>query len=77
MARVDLAYARSLLRVAEPADLLRVVARRVGERLSRKPAPVAVDAEAARLGAAALGRAPKLFDTTTIAADYQTLFPRR
>ena len=41
MARVDLAYARSLLRVAEPADLLRVVARRVGEQLSRTPAPVA------------------------------------
>ena len=75
MARVDLAYARSLLRVAEPVDLLRVVARRVGERLSRPPSLPRLDDDAVRAAAAALGRAPRVFDVDTIADDYRALFP--
>ena len=75
MARVDLAYARSLLRVAEPADLLRVVARRVGERLKGKPPLPLLDEDAIRAGAAALGRAPRIFATDRIVEDYGALFP--
>lgn len=75
MARLDLAYARSLLRVAEPGDLLRVVARRVGERLSRGPAQPRVDAEAVRAAADALVRAPRIFTTAPLGDDYRVLFP--
>ena len=75
MARVDLAYARSLLRVAEPVDLLRVVARRVGEKLSRPPAPAPLDADGVRVAADALGRAPRIFPTSSLADDYRVLFP--
>jgi uncharacterized heparinase superfamily protein len=75
VARVDLAYARSLLRVAEPGDLLRVVARRVGEKLSRGSAPVHFDGDAVRAGADALTRAPKIFTTAPIGGDYRVLFP--
>lgn len=75
MARVDLAYARSLLRVAEPADLLRVVARRVGEKLSRAPSPAPLDADGVRAAADALGRAPRIFTTASLAEDYRVLFP--
>jgi uncharacterized heparinase superfamily protein len=75
MARVDLAYARSLLRVAEPGDLLRVVARRVGERLVRPPSLPRLDDDAVAAAAAALGRAPRLFGTATIADDCRVLLP--
>src|SRR5881227_3503554 len=75
MARVDLAYARSLLRVAEPGDLLRVVARRVGDKLSRGAAPRALDGDGVRAAADALVRAPRIFATAAIAADYRVLFP--
>ena len=75
MARVNLAYARSLLRVAEPADLVRVVVRRVGEKLSRSPAPAPLDADAIRVAADALGRAPRIFTTASLADDYRVLFP--
>src|SRR5690348_6792377 len=75
MARVDLAYAKSLLRVAEPRDLLRVVARRVGEKLSR-PAPAPrIDAAAVRAAAAALARAPRLFSGAPLVDEYRVLFP--
>jgi uncharacterized heparinase superfamily protein len=75
MARVDLAYARSLLRVAAPADLLRVVARRVGERLSRPSPPAPLDDDAIAAAAAALARAPRIFAVDGIADDYRALFP--
>ena len=75
MARVDLAYARSLLRVAAPADLLRVVARRVGERLAGAPSPPPIDEDAVAAAAAALVRAPRIFRVDTIADDYRALFP--
>ncbi len=75
MARVDLAYARSLLRVAAPADLLRVVARRVGERWSRAQSLPLIDDDAIAAGAAALTRAPRIFAVDDIAADYRALFP--
>ncbi len=75
MARVDLAYARSLMRVAGPADLVRVVVRRVGEKLSRGPAQPEVGADAVHAAAVALGRAPKVFTTASIADDYRVLFP--
>src|SRR5438309_12107507 len=75
MARVNLAYARSLLRVAEPGDLLRVVVRRVGEKLSRAPAPAPLDADGIRIAADALGRAPRIFTTASLVDDYRVLFP--
>jgi len=75
MARVDLAYARSLLRVAEPADLWRVVVRRVGERLGRDAEPPRLDDAAARDGADALLRAPRLFATAPLADEYRAVFP--
>ena len=75
MAKVDLAYARSLLRVAEPGDLVRVVFRRVGERLARPPAPPRLDADAVAAAADALGRAPRLFTTAPLADSYRVLFP--
>ncbi|MDB4964416.1 MAG: hypothetical protein JWN44_105, partial [Myxococcales bacterium] len=75
MARIDLAYARSLLRVAEPADLVRVVVKRVGEKLVRRPAPPRLDADAIRAAADALGRAPKIFPTEPLGESYRVLFP--
>ncbi|HEX9101011.1 MAG TPA: hypothetical protein VF997_02350, partial [Polyangia bacterium] len=75
MARVDLAYARSLLRVAEPADLWRVVARRVGEKLSRRQPQPRFDAEAVRAAAEALGRAPRVFTKAPLGDAYRVLFP--
>ena len=69
MARLDLAYARSLLRVAEPGDLARVVWRRVGDTLSRGAAPPRVDDEAVRAAADALGRAPRLFGAGSLGAE--------
>ncbi|MCU1281739.1 MAG: hypothetical protein JWM53_5285 [bacterium] len=75
MARVDFSYARSLLRVAEPADLLRAVARRVGDKLSRGSAPPRLDGDAIRDGADALQRAPRIFTSAPIAGDYRVLFP--
>ncbi|MGZ3426645.1 MAG: hypothetical protein ACXVCV_08350, partial [Polyangia bacterium] len=75
MARVDLVYARSLLRVAEPGDLLRVVARRVGDKLSRASAPLRLDGAALRDGADALVRAPRIFTAEPIERDYRVLFP--
>jgi hypothetical protein len=76
MARVDLDYARSLLRVAEPADLVRVVVRRVGERLAREPEPPSpLDADGVRDAADALTRAPRIFTPAPLDGAYRVLFP--
>ncbi len=75
MARVDLAYARSLLRVAEPRDLLRVVVRRVGERLARPSPPPRLPADAVRAAADALGRTPRIFTSAPLGDAYRVLFP--
>lgn len=75
MARFDLAYAWSLLRVAEPADVARALRRRVAERLSGpSPAP-SVGADAVRAAADALGRAPRLFCGDGLGDAYRVLFP--
>ena len=75
MARLDLAYARSLWRVAEPGDLARVVWRRVGDKLSRGAAPARIDDEAVRLAADALGRAPRVFAAESLGELYRAHFP--
>src|SRR4051812_29629045 len=77
MARLDLAYARSLLRVAEPADLVRVVVRRVGGKLSRGPRPPRLDADAVGAAPDALGRAPRVFPApaSSLVESYRAIFP--
>jgi uncharacterized heparinase superfamily protein len=75
MARLDLAYARSLLRVAEPADVARALWRRVGERLSRGPIAPRLDGDARRAAADALVRAPRIFTSAPLGESYRQLFP--
>ncbi len=75
MARLQLDYARSLLRAAPAADLARVVFKKVQARL--RPPPPAPPLVAGDIAAAAdaLGRAPHLFTDAPLADAYRAHFP--
>lgn len=75
MARLDLSYARNLIRVAEPRDLARAVWRRVGERLSRRRSAPRLDDDAVAAAVAALERAPRIFTPAPLGDAYRVLFP--
>ena len=75
MARVDLAYARGLLRVAAPEDLVRVVVKKVRARLRPAPRVRPPDGDAVRAAVAALGRAPRVFTEAPLGELYAAHFP--
>jgi hypothetical protein len=75
MARLDLAYAAQLLRVAPTGDLVRVVTRRLRRALARRPAPLTIDRAAVAAAADALARAPRLFARDPLRELYARHFP--
>lgn len=71
--KLQLGYALSLLRVAEPADLARALRHRLrGQLVAGAPR---LDEEAVRAAADALGRAPRLFTSEPLQESYRVLFP--
>jgi hypothetical protein len=75
MARLDLRYATTLLRVAPPGDLVRVVGKRIGRALSRKRPPRTLTRSDVAAAADALARAPKIFTQEPLADFYRAQFP--
>ena len=75
MARLQLGYARSLIRIAPAADLARVVFKKVQARLRPPPAARPLDDDAIAAAADALGRAPRLFTDAPLLEVYRARFP--
>jgi hypothetical protein len=75
MARLQLGYARGLIRVAPAADLARVVFKKLQARLRSPPAAPPLDDDAIAAAADALGRAPRLFTAAPLGAVYRQRFP--
>jgi hypothetical protein len=73
---MDLEYARALLAAAPLSAIARAAVRRSVDRLvARKQADVRADAEATRLSADALGRAPRFFTAAPLSASLERECP--